>query len=117
MGNSRFVASKRKVVRVLIYLSSSGIYRNSYKRPLPVHDGQLARLDMQTSGRGYQLHPGFPPIRITRVALAPSTNRLADISASGRYSSKNRCGAEFNGSVLHVSSHRMWSLLLYRITS
>jgi hypothetical protein len=80
-----------------------------------VHDSQLARLDMQPSERGCQLNPGFPPKRITCVTLAASTNLLADIGASRRHSSENRCGAEFDGPVLHVPSHRVYSFFHYWI--
>lgn len=107
MGISRFVASKPNVVRSNITFSE--FCRNYFERPLPVHDGQLARLDMHSPGCGYQLHPGFPPKRVTCVTLAASISLVADFSASGRYSSENRCGAEFNGSVLPVPSHRMYS--------
>jgi hypothetical protein len=77
-----------------------------------VYDIPLARLGLQSPGRGYQFDSGFPPIRITCLALHASAHSLADIGTLRRYSAEDKCGAEFNGSVLPVPSHRMCKLYL-----
>jgi hypothetical protein len=78
-----------------------------------VHDISLARLGLRPPGGGCQLHSGFPADCITRLALHASANSLADIGTPGRYSSEDRCGAKFDGSILLVSSNRTWALYCY----
>ena len=85
---------------------SSGVHWGHYEHPLVMYDISLARLGLRPPGRGCQLHPGFSPVRITRLALHASANSLADIGTPGRYPSEDRCGAKFDGSVLLVSSNR-----------
>ena len=82
-----------------------------------MYDISLARLGLHPPGRGCQLHPGFPPDSITRLALHASANILEDIGAPGGYSSKDRCGAKFDGPVLLVPSNRTWALLCRLPTS
>jgi hypothetical protein len=77
-----------------------------------VHDLSLARLGLYSPGRGYQLDSGFPPLRVACVALHASADSLADTGTLGRYSSEDRRGAKFNGSVFPLSSHRMCELHL-----
>ncbi len=77
-----------------------------------MYDISLARLGLHTPGRGYQLHSRFPPDRIARLALHASAVSLADIGTPGRYSSEDRYGAKFDGSIFLVSSHRMWAFYL-----
>lgn len=96
-------------------MSPSGVYWGHYQHPLPVYDISLARLGLRSPGRGYQLDSGFPSERVTCLALYASSNSLADIGTLGRYYSEDRRGAEFNGSVLPVSSHRMCGLYLLTV--
>jgi hypothetical protein len=80
-----------------------------------LYDISLAALGLQHPGSGYWLCPGFPPERITCLALHDDTNNLADIGTLGRYSSEDRRGTQFNGSVLPVPSYRMCALVLFLI--
>lgn len=77
-----------------------------------MHDVSLASLGLYSADHNHQHHSGFPSDRITCGALHASTDRPKDIGAFGRYSSEDRCGAQLNGSILPVPSHRMWLLFL-----
>ena len=87
----------------------SGIHWCHFEHPLLVYDISLARLGLHPPGRGRQLDSGLPPDRIARLALHASANNHADIGTPRRYSSEDRCGAKFDGSVLLVSSTRTWA--------
>jgi hypothetical protein len=82
-----------------------------------VYDVSLAALGLQYPGSGYWCRPGFPPERITSLALHDGTNNLPDIRTLGRYSSEDRCGTQFNGSVLPVPSYRTCVFVLSSIKS
>jgi hypothetical protein len=87
-------------------MSFSGVHWGHFEHPLLVYDISLARLGLHPPGCGYQLHSGFPPDRIARLALYASASGHAEIGTPGRYSSEDRRGAKFDGSVLLVSSNR-----------
>jgi hypothetical protein len=90
----------------------SGVHWRYLEYPFLMYDVSLARLGLRGPDRGYQPRPGFPPERVTCLALHVSANSLADIGTLGRHSSEDRCGAKHNGSVLPVSSHSMCRLFL-----
>lgn len=68
----------------------------------------LAELGLQGPGGGHQHCPGFCIQRVARGTLHASADNNADFGTHGRYSAEDGCGTQFNGSVLHVPSHRTW---------
>jgi hypothetical protein len=71
-----------------------------------VRNVSLAALGLQGPEGARQLSPGFCIRRVARDILLADTNNIADFGTLGRYSAKDRCGTQFNGSLLPVPSYR-----------
>jgi len=79
-----------------------------FEHPFRVPSVSLAELGLQGPAGGHQLCPGFFTQRVARGTPHASTNNISDVGTLGRYSKEDGCGTQFNGSVLHVPSHRTW---------
>jgi hypothetical protein len=62
-------------------------------------------MGLQSPVNNRQLRPRLRVYCVTRDTLHARANNNANLGSLGRYSPEDRCGAEFDGSVLHVPSY------------
>ena len=85
---------------------ASDVGRLHFEHPLRGPALFLAPLGLQNTSPYRGTSPGFWVHSVAFGIVHASTDNIANIGTLGRYTTEDRCGAQFNGSVLHVPSYR-----------